>query len=81
MLKRKPVILRDQGQDRSGGHPKKNVAADVSRLKLPSLAQLFECSPEKSDPAHAGCYEKSELHPGKAAATGAVRGSLTIGFV
>ena len=38
----------------------KNVAADVSRLKLPSLAQLFECSTEKNDPAHAGCYEKSE---------------------
>jgi len=33
------------------------VAADVSRLKLPSLAQLFECSAEKNDPAHAGCYE------------------------
>ena len=35
----------------------KNVAADVSRLKLSSLAQLFECSTEKNDPAHAGCYK------------------------
>src|SRR5450756_1859867 len=24
--------------------------------ELPSLAQLFECSAEKNDPAHAGCY-------------------------
>jgi hypothetical protein len=33
----------------------------VSRLKLPSLAQLFKGSVEKKDPAHAGCYEKSEV--------------------
>jgi len=35
----------------------KNVAADVSRLKLSSLAQLFECAAEINDPAHAGCYK------------------------
>jgi len=34
-----------------------NVAADVSRLKLSSLAQLFKCSAETNDPAHAGCYK------------------------
>jgi len=39
----------------------KNVAADVSRLKLPSLARVFERVAEKNDPAHAGCYGKSEL--------------------
>ena len=44
----------------------KNVAADVSRLKLPSLGRLFECSAEKNDPAHAGCYEKPELRPTRA---------------
>jgi len=34
-----------------------NVAADVSRLKLPNFVQLFECSAENNDPAHAGCYK------------------------
>jgi len=39
----------------------KNVAAGVSRLKLSSFAQFFECSAEKNDPAHAGCYETSKI--------------------
>jgi len=34
-----------------------NVAADVSRLKLPNRAQLIERSAEKNDPAHAGGYK------------------------
>jgi len=37
--------------------PTTTVAADVSRLKLSSLTQLFECLTEKNDPAHARCYK------------------------
>jgi hypothetical protein len=44
------------------GAPFANMADDVSQLKLPSLAQLFESSAETTDPAHAGCYEKPGLH-------------------
>jgi hypothetical protein len=61
MAKWKPMRTVRQSQQQDLRY--KNVAADVSRLKLASRAHLFECSAEKNDPAHAGCYEKPEFHP------------------
>jgi len=49
-----PIPACDAAQQ--AGLQKGHVAADVSRLKLSSLAPLFECSSETNDPAHTGCY-------------------------
>src|SRR5205823_5982749 len=57
--------------------PNQSVAADVSRLKLDPRPARNERLRNRSDPAHAGCYER-EWKSTRATGQGAIAGS-TIG--